>query len=140
MADGSLDYDDKTLSELDYVIGSIHLAPEKNVEQRLIAAIRSKKVTFIGHPSCRQFGKREMAIINWDNVFQEAAKHKVGMEINSQPLRLDLPVDLIKHARSRGVRFVVNSDNHGDSFDRHLGLASARKAGLEKFDLLKIEG
>jgi len=139
-SDGSLDYPDEVLQQLDYVIAAIHMRPEKDVEQRLLKAISNPYTTIIAHPAGREFGRRSIAAINWDKVFRAAAEHHVAMEINCQPTRMDLPVDLIKHARQLGVKFAIGTDIHGGSREHvKFGLANARKAGLTKKDLLRLK-
>ena len=103
----------------------------------LIKAIDSHpKIKFIGHPTGRIISHRDIPDDDWDKLFKICAEKNVGLEINGA--RLDLPVYLIKRAKSFGAKFVLNSDAHHVS---HLNWQSyaiilARRAGLTRSDLI----
>jgi DNA polymerase (family X) len=119
----------------EYLIASIHIAHHKNPVERLISAIQNPKVKIIGHPTGLMMGKRDIPDGDWDRLFVEAAKLGVLLEINGA--RMDLPVDLIKRAKNAGCKFIINSDAHSVDgfFWQDIALTLARRAGLEKKDL-----
>lgn len=133
--DGSLDWPDEYLAKMDYVIASIHKAHNNNIAERLIAAANHPMVRLIGHPTGRMIGRRDIPDVEWLEVFKACVANDVLMEINGA--RVDLPVNLIKMARSVGCKFVINSDAHSvDQFRwQDMGIVTARRAGLVKADL-----
>lgn len=134
--DGTLDWPDEYLEKMDFVIASIHKSHNKDVEDRLIAAARHPMVNFIGHPTGRSSGKRDVPDINWKNVFEVCAEEGVILEINGA--RIDLPSNLVKLAREVGCKFIINSDAHSiHQFDwQDSAIITARRAGLTKQDLM----
>ena len=92
-ADGSLDFPDEILAQMDFVIASLHSGLGQKREQvtmRLLNAIRNPHVHMIGHPSARQFPNREAVDADWDAVLAAANERQTILEINANPLRLDL--------------------------------------------------
>lgn len=139
LPDGTFDWSEKVLSELDYVIAAMHIQPGVNLEHRMKCAMRHPKVVAIAHPTGRMFGTRTAAIgVDWRSVFKMASDTNTAMEINGQPLRQDLPSDLIQLARSFGVKFSLTSDMHR-SFDAlPLAVRLARRGGVRKNELLDL--
>ena len=114
-ADGELDYPDEILAQLDFVIASLHSGLRQKREQvtrRLLKAISNPLVHMIGHPSARQFPKREGIDADWDAVLEAAARHQTILEINANPLRLDLSPELARLAKDSGIPLAINSDAH----------------------------
>ena len=114
-ADGSLDYPDEILAQMDWVIASLHSSLGQNREQitqRLLKAIRNPYVRMIGHPSARQYPNREEVEADWDAVIDAAAEHNTILEINANPLRLDLKPELARMAKDRCVLLSINTDAH----------------------------
>ncbi len=140
-AQGNLDYNDKILSEFDFVIASIHSGFEQKEAQltkRVINACKSKYVHAIAHPTGVHLGKREPFDLDLKEVCKVAVDTNTFLEINAFPVRLDLNSANTYFARSRGVKFVVNTDSHATE---HLdfmkyGVAVARRGWLEKKDIL----
>jgi DNA polymerase (family 10) len=134
--DGSLDWSEDYLNEMDYVIASIHKSHQHNVTERLISAAKYPKVKIIGHPTGRILGKREIPDVDWGRVFQTCAEEGVAVEINGA--RMDLPDNFVRQARSLGCKFIINSDAHAqDQLEwQDYGLDIARRAGLSKQDLM----
>jgi DNA polymerase (family 10) len=133
--DGTL-VDRIDLDAQDYLIASIHRSHSKDPVDRLIKAMTAHpKVRFIGHPTGRMLGRRDIPDDDWDRLFQACATNGVALEINGP--RLDLPVNLIKRAKSFGCKFVVNSDAHHTSqlVWQDYGITLARRAGLNMDDL-----
>jgi len=135
-ADGSLDYPDEVLRELDFVIASLHSSlnqPREQVTRRLLNAIQNPYVRMIGHPSARQFPRREPVDADWDAVLAAAKEHQTILEINANPLRLDLKPELARLAKDMGVPLAINTDAHREA---HLdlmdfGISNARRGWVE---------
>lgn len=134
--DGTLDWPDEYLDKMDFVIASIHKSHHKNVTERLIAAARHPKVKFIGHPSGRMIGRRDIPEADWKAIFKVCAEEDVIVEINGA--RIDLPVHLIRLARACGCKFILNSDAHSirQFHWQDTAILTARRAGLTKDDLM----
>jgi DNA polymerase (family 10) len=131
-ADGSLDYPDEVLAELDIVIASLHTGlrqPRKSVTERLLNAIRNPHVDVIGHPTGRMIPNREGADLDMDAVFAAAAESGVALEINANPARLDLKDVHARRAIELGIPLSINTDaHHTDNLDLiHFGVATARR-------------
>ena len=135
-ADGSLDYPAEVLAQLDFVIASLHSGLSQKREQvtaRLLNAIRNPYVSMIGHPSARQFPNREEVDADWDAVLSAAKEQDTILEINANPLRLDLKPELARLAKDMGVPLAINTDAHREA---HLdlmdfGVANARRGWVE---------
>jgi len=134
-ADGTLDYPDELLAELDMVIASLHSGlnqPRERVTERLLMAIRNPHVDMIAHPTGRLFPDRPGADLDMEAVLQAAAEHHVALEINAHPSRLDLDDVYARAAAERGVLLSINTDAHREEdFDTlRYGVAVARRAWL----------
>jgi DNA polymerase (family 10) len=132
-ADGSLDYPDEVLAELDVVIASLHMGlrqSRQKVTERTLNAIRNPHVDIIAHPTGRLIPDRQPADLDMDAVLEAAAQHGVALEINAHPSRLDLNDIYARRAIELGVRLTINTDAHSDSdLDMlHFGVATARRA------------
>jgi DNA polymerase (family 10) len=141
LSDGSLDYPDDVLAELDFVIGSIHskLTMDKEAAtQRLLAAIANPRLTILGHPSGRLLLSREGYPYDEAKVFDAMAASGVILEHNCNPHRLDPDWDALQRAARKGIRISINPDAHEpDGFDdMRYGVTMARKAWLAKNDVL----
>ncbi len=139
--DGSLDFDDASLAELDLVIASVHNGMNLSREAmtaRLIRACENPYVTIIGHPTGRQVVGFPGYDFDHDAVFAAAARTGTALEIDGQPNRLDLPSALARRARSFGVTFSCDSDAHGVSHLPNVGYAvgQARRAWITKAEVL----
>ncbi|HEY7994028.1 MAG TPA: DNA polymerase/3'-5' exonuclease PolX [Candidatus Eremiobacteraceae bacterium] len=147
-ADGSMDFPDEVLAELDVVVASIHSAftgsKEKQTE-RLVRAIRNPYVNVIGHPTGALLEQRAAYEFDVDAVFRAAAETGTALEINANPARLDLDANLARRARELGCTLAVDTDAHSTDMldDMFYGVGTARKAGLMKEDVLNarpVEG
>ncbi len=141
LPDGTLDYDDAVLASLDIVIASVHSAfniGRDAMTQRLIRACENPYVSIIGHPTGRMLDGFEGYEFDYDAVFAAAARTGTALEIDGQPMRLDLPAPLVRRAKSFGVTFAVDSDAHGvgDLANLELAVGQARRASLTKSDVL----
>ena len=137
---GKLDLPDDVLAEADYVVATIHYGlkqSERQLTDRLLAAIANRWVDAIGHPTGRIVPVRPSYPLDFDVVAKAAANAKCLLEINGSE-RLDLPDTLAAAAKGHGVRFVLSTDAHNQ---RELGfmrfaVAVARRAGLTAADIL----
>ncbi len=139
--DGSMDYGDEVLAQLDIVIASVHSAMNIGrdaMTQRLIRACENPYVSIIGHPTGRMLEGFGGYDFDYDAVFAAAARTGTALEIDGQALRLDLPAPLVRRAKSFGVTFTTDSDAHGaaDLANVDLAIGQARRAGLTKDDVL----
>jgi DNA polymerase (family 10) len=135
--DGSLDYDDDLLAQLDWVIASVHTSfriSAKEMTRRVIAAIEHPLVDCIGHLTGRMIGRREPYDIDVEAVAQAAAQTGTMLEINGNPNRRDLSERHARLAAAAGVMICVNTDAHGADtlVNMQYGIATARRAWLTK--------
>lgn len=141
LKDGSLDYPDEVLKELDIVVGAVHSGfsvPKKKMTERLITALENRYLDILAHPSGRLLGKRKAYEVDFEKVFDTAVANGKVMEINSQPSRLDLNDELILLAKDFGLKFCISTDSHSIfdlAFIRY-GLGQARRGWLEKKDVV----
>jgi DNA polymerase (family X) len=145
LPDGSLDFDDSVLAELDIVIGSVHTATSQSREEmtaRLIRACENPYVNIIGHPTGHRFDGSPGYEFDYDAVFAAAARTGTALEIDGQAARLDLPAALARKARSFGVTFSLDSDAHrtGHLSATEFAVGQARRAGLVAADVLNARG
>jgi DNA polymerase (family X) len=140
LPDGTLDYEDDLLRELDWVIASVHTSfgmGEQKMTERMIAAIEHPLVDAIGHPTGRLIERREPYAIDLEAVFAAAARTATMLEINANPDRRDLSEVHARAAVRAGVRIVIDSDAHrtGTLANMRWGVATARRAWLTKDDV-----
>ncbi len=132
-ADGSLDFPDEVLAELDVVIAAMHstLRQERSVvTARLLRAIRNPQVNIIAHPSGRLMPNREGADLDWDQVLKAAKESGVVLEIDAHPARLDLDEVYARRAAEMGIPLSIDTDAHApDQLDlMEYGVSVARRA------------
>jgi DNA polymerase (family 10) len=135
LPDGSPDYPDDLLAELDWVIASVHTSfnmTRKNMTERMVAAVEHPLVDALGHPTGRKIEKRRPYEVDMERVIEAAARAGTMIEINGSPDRRDLNDIHARAAAEAGVRILVNSDAHsGREFDQlRYGIATARRAWL----------
>ncbi|MGH2952494.1 MAG: DNA polymerase/3'-5' exonuclease PolX [Solirubrobacterales bacterium] len=135
LLDGSLDYPDELLAELDWVIASVHTSFRISAErmtERVIAAIEHPLVDCIGHLTGRLIGRREPYDVDVAAVAAAAARTGTMLEINGNPNRRDLSERHARLAAEAGVMICLNTDAHGvDTLSNiQYGLATARRAWL----------
>jgi DNA polymerase (family X) len=140
LPDGSLDYEDELLAELDWVIASVHTSfgmSEQAMTERMIAAIEHPLVDAIGHPTGRLIERREPYAIDLPAVFAAAARTGTMLEINANPDRRDLSDVHARGAARAGVLLVIDSDAHRTDTLRNMrwGIATARRAWLTAADV-----
>jgi DNA polymerase (family 10) len=140
LPDGSPDYDDELLARLDWVIGSVHTSfgmREREMTDRMVAAIEHPCIDAIGHPTGRKIETRNPYAIDMERVIEAAARTHTMLEINAAPDRRDLNEIHARAAAQAGVRILVNSDSHSPAnFDlMRYGVATARRAWLTAEDV-----
>ncbi len=140
-ADGSMDYPDSALAELDWVVASVHSAmnqPSDVMTERIISAMRNPHVTAIGHLTTRLIGSRRPIEADFDALFRGAADTGTVLEINGSLERLDLKDVHVRRARELGVTFVIDSDAHtAEHLDNlRFGAAVARRGWCRAEDVL----
>ncbi|MFH1829551.1 MAG: DNA polymerase/3'-5' exonuclease PolX [Pseudomonadota bacterium] len=141
LADGALDYDDDLLATFDVVIAAIHSRfnmNEKEMTERIIKGISNPHVHIFAHPTGRLLLARDGYAVDLKRVIDTAIKHKVALEINAHPQRLDLDWHWCKYAKERGAKIAIGPDAHSvDEIDcAAYGVSVARKGWLEKQDVL----
>ena len=140
LADGSLDYDDDVLAQLDWVVASVHTSFRMSAEkmtERIVRAVEHPLVDALGHPTGRLIGRRAGYDVDMGAVIAAAARTGTFLEINGQPDRRDLNDIHARAAAAAGVRLVLDSDAHRvTTLDRQRwAVATARRAGLTAADV-----
>ncbi|MCE6991763.1 DNA polymerase/3'-5' exonuclease PolX [Dyadobacter sp. CY323] len=135
LGDGSLDYPTEILASFDYIVASVHSNLTMSLEKataRLLKAIENPYTTILGHPTGRLLLSREGYPIDHKVIIDACAEHKVVIEINASPWRLDLDWRWISYCMEKGVLLSINPDAHAMEgyMDMHYGVANARKGGL----------
>jgi DNA polymerase (family 10) len=154
--DGSLDYPDEVLAELDFVVASVHTGlrqDRQTLTHRTLAAIRNPHVKLLGHPTGRLLTKRPGGDFDMEAIFQAAAETGTMLEINAAPGRLDLKDVHVRRAVELGVKLIINCDAHSaaDFANLQFGVATACRGwataediantrSLEEFEVLFKKG
>lgn len=141
LVDGSLDYPDSLLAELDVVVASPHASLAQSPEvatERLLKAMENPHVTVMGHPTGRLVLKREGLSPDMPALVKAAAARGVALEINANPYRLDLRDRHVALALEHGCLIAINTDAHSrEGFeDGEHGVATARRAGARAQDVV----
>ena len=141
LRDGSLDFPDEVLSQLDYVVVSVHSAfnlSESEMTQRVIRALENPFVTLLAHPTGRLLLKRDPYQIDIPAVLDAAARTGTWIELNAAPKRLDLDWRWWPLAKQKGVKCVINPDAHRTERlqDLWFGIGIARKGWLTREDVV----
>lgn len=141
LPDGSMDYPDEILKELDFVIGAIHQGFKESKEQitrRIVTAMRNKYVHMIAHPTGRLLGIREAYAVDINAVLKEARDTNTAVEINANPHRLDLSDTHSRMAKDMSVRIGIGSDSHGENEFKNIvyGIGVARRGWLESKNII----
>jgi DNA polymerase (family 10) len=141
LKDGSLDYSDETLAQIDVVVCSVHSyfnLDRAEMTERMLAAIENPYTQIIGHPTGRLLLKREELPYDMEKVLDASARNGVAMECNSYPDRLDLKEVYLRMCKEKGVKVVISTDSHNAAnlgFIRY-GVTMARRGWLEKKDVI----
>ncbi|MDT0632889.1 helix-hairpin-helix domain-containing protein [Rubrivirga litoralis] len=135
LADGSMDFPDSVLAQLDVVVASVHQGfnmTEAEATARVVRAVSNPHVDVLGHPTGRLLLRREGYPLDHEAVLDACAEHGVAVELNANPWRLDVDWTFVRAARERGVLVSINPDAHSTDGldDTRWGVASAQKGGL----------
>jgi len=141
LADGSLDFEDKILENLDVVAASIHSnfrQDKETMTNRITTALKNKHVDILTHPTGRLLGRRYPYEMDFEQVLVTAKRMGTILEINSSPDRLDLNDEHANMAKREGIPLAIDTDAHGkDNLDYiNFGVAVARRAWLEADDIV----
>ncbi|MCG7335438.1 DNA polymerase/3'-5' exonuclease PolX [Sporosarcina sp. ACRSM] len=137
LPDATLDFDDELLSELDFVIASIHSnfnQPQEQIMDRLHAAMKNPHVDMIAHPTGRIIGQRDGYDTDVPQLIQWAKEYNKLLELNANPYRLDLATEHLIMAQDAGVKIAINTDAHAIDQLKYMeiGVKYAQKAWLKK--------
>jgi DNA polymerase (family 10) len=144
LKDGSLDFKDTVLKELDLVIIAAHLyfrLSAREQTKRLITAIENPYATILAHPSGRLLNKRPPMEFDMEKIIDACASNSVALEICASPLRLDLTDKYIRIAKDKRVKLAINTDAHNsDQLEfMKFGVGVARRGWLEKDDVINTK-
>jgi DNA polymerase (family 10) len=145
LPDGSLDYDDEILGELDWVIASVHSSFRMDVDamtRRIIRAIENPLVDAVGHLTGRKIERRDPYAVDAERVIEAAVNTGTMLEINASPDRRDLNEVNARAAAAAGVPILINCDAHrvGGFEVARYGVATARRAWLTARDVANTGG
>ena len=145
LRDGTLDFEDDILSQLDYVVASIHASfslSESDMTARIIRAMENPHVTMLGHLSGRLLLRREPYAVNHEKIIDCAAETRTVIELNCSSQRMDMDWSWWRRARDKGVKCSINPDaHHVDGLQNlHFGIRIARKGWLRRQDVLNCLG
>ena len=144
LADGALDYDDDILEGFDFVIASVHQSlelPREKMMERFRNAIKNPYTRIVGHPTGRLLLKRNGSDLDLNELVELAAEHNTSIEINANPLRLDLDWSFGNKAKKVGLMTSINPDAHSiEGIDlMKYGVMIARKGKYEKERVLNTK-
>jgi len=136
LGDGSLDYEDDVLAMFDLVVASIHSnlrMDEAKAMSRLITAIENPYTRILGHPTGRLLLARQGYPINHRKVIDACAANGVAIELNANPLRLDIDYTWLDYCMEKEVLVSINPDAHSRAQVAYVkyGVLAARKGGLK---------
>ncbi|WKA56199.1 DNA polymerase/3'-5' exonuclease PolX [Planococcus shixiaomingii] len=137
LPDGTLDFDDEVLEQLDFVIASIHSSfqqPQEQIMARILTAMKNPHVDMIAHPTGRIVGQRSGYDPDMEQLLDWAKEYGKIVELNASPYRLDLAVEHLEMAQEKGVPVAINTDAHAiEQLEvMNTGVKHAQKAWLKK--------
>ncbi|MGV2622394.1 UNVERIFIED_CONTAM: DNA polymerase/3'-5' exonuclease PolX [Halobacillus marinus] len=137
LPDGSLDFPDEFLQEMDFVIASIHSSFSQSADdimKRMWAALENPNVHMIAHPTGRLIGRRDGYAVDLDALIKGAVETGTILELNANPNRLDLSWEWLMKAQEAGASIAINTDAHSYPMLDHMriGVGAARKGWLRK--------
>jgi DNA polymerase (family X) len=141
LKDGSLDFSDEILAQLDYVVASVHASfqlPEAEMTRRIVRAMENRYVTMLGHLTGRLLLQRDAYSVDIGAVIDAAAATGTIIELNASPRRLDMDWRHWAAAKAKGVKTSINPDAHHTSHFAFLafGVGAARKGWLTREDVI----
>ncbi|MGB3363974.1 MAG: PHP domain-containing protein, partial [Thermodesulfobacteriota bacterium] len=139
--DGTLDYPDEVLKELDVVIASVHSGfkmDRDTITKRILTALENPYVHALGHPTGRLINQRDPYDVDIDLLIEAALKHDKALEVNSSYQRLDLKDLHVKKAVEAGVKIIISTDAHRPEglLQMRYGIGTARRGWVQKKDVL----
>ena len=145
LADGSLDYPDEVLEQLDVIVASVHNRHKMDADQmtrRIVTAMRRPQFKIWGHALGRYVLTRPPFAVHMEKILDAVAESRAAIEINGDPHRLDMEPRWVRMARTRGIRFVVSTDAHSVNALRNVrwGVDMARRGWLTKAEVLNTRG
>jgi DNA polymerase (family X) len=137
-SNGEVDVPEEELARLDWVVASVHNAPENRPTERVLEAMQNPYVDCVGHLTGRRIGKRAAREVDVERVIEGALAAGCYLEINGQPDRLDLRDVHARAAKEAGLKLLVNSDAHQIRAQGYveLGIGQARRGWLTKDDVV----
>ncbi|AZV44646.1 hypothetical protein BAOM_4039 [Peribacillus asahii] len=144
LPDGTLDFDDELLAEMDLVIASIHSSfsqPREVIMERLKTALHNPHVDIIAHPTGRIIDKRAGYDVDIEMLIEWARETNTALELNANPHRLDLAAPYLRKAQEAGVPIIINTDAHNIDMLEHMeiGVSAAKKGWLKKSSVLNAK-
>ena len=141
LEDGSLDLPDEDLGRLDVVVGAVHShfqLPRQKQTERILRAMDRPNFSILAHPSGRLIDERVSYDVDMARIIRHARSRGCFLEVNAQPIRLDLTDMHCQMAKEEGVLVSLNSDAHSvfDLANVQFGVGQARRRWLEKKDVL----
>ena len=145
LKDGTLDYEDVLLAELDFVVASVHTSfriGERAMTERIVRTMNNPHVRVIGHPTGRILERRDPYEVDVSRLIREAKATNTVLELNSYPDRLDLSAPYVREAMEAGVKISIDTDAHDEgalSLMKY-GVSQARRAWVEKDRVINCMG
>lgn len=141
MPDGKLPISEEGLDILDFALVAVHSSfnlNEQEMTKRIINGLSHPKVKILAHPTARRLNEREGVELDWPKIFEFCKNNNKWLEINADPIRLDLPDFLVREAVKEGVKMTLGTDSHHvDMMDNmEYGVAVARRGWAEKCDII----
>jgi DNA polymerase (family 10) len=140
LENGDMDLPDQVLAQGDWIIASVHYGqsqPRQQITDRIVGAMKNPNVTMVAHPTGRLLNKREPYDVDIDSVFQAAKETGTLLELNANPIRLDLNDRYLLAAKTHGIPIVINTDAHkiAGLTNMKYGIKQARRGCLKKGDV-----
>ncbi|MBU9721188.1 MULTISPECIES: DNA polymerase/3'-5' exonuclease PolX [Bacillaceae] len=137
LPDGTLDYEDDVLKDVDFVIASIHSAfqqDKQTIMKRIRTAMENPHVAMIAHPTGRVIGRREGYPVDYDELIKMAVETNTILELNANPNRLDLSAEWVAKAQAAGAKIAINTDAHHLVWLNHMeiGVKTGKRGWLKK--------
>ncbi len=141
LKDGSLDIDDKTLSQLDVVGVSVHSyfnLPKEEQTKRIVRAMKNPHVDILFHPTGRVLNKRPACEVDMDEIIETAVSTGTVLEVDAWPDRLDLKDEYVRRCVEKGVKIAIDSDAHSVTHFAYLeyGISQARRGWATRKDVV----
>jgi len=140
LMDGSLDFSNEVLQQLDFTVASVHnfgKLDEEAMTQRMCKAMENEHITMLGHVTGRMLLKRDGYAVDHARIIDCAAATRTIIELNCSPVRMDMDWRWWKRARDKGVLCSINPDAHSRARLHHIGqgVKIARKGWLRREDV-----